>query len=305
MKIIRPRDSNNKNYYLIGGLIIILNYIRHKLFGYKTPRPFSIDQIDRAVDYDFNVIENWVSFLNKYSNKSVSLRGKTVLELGVGPDLGTGPILLAKGVEKYTAVDVFDLANTTPVKFYKKLFDRLEIIYPDCDIENIKEQLNKCYKREDSNLKYIVDKNFEISKIRDKFDIVFSQAAFEHFTDAERVIAELSSIVKDGGVLITEIDLQTHTRWIHDRDPLNVYRYNNLFWNLFRFKGSLNRTRAFEYKGLLEKNNWVDIKIEPLTILDDKYLEKVRPTLNKKFRQMDFSEIKMLSIMLMATKSDT
>lgn len=302
MEIIRPKDIKNRNYYFIGGICVILNYIRHKLFGYRTPRTFSIDQIDRAIDYDFKVVENWGSFLNDYAKETGLLKGKKVLELGVGPDLGTGFILLAKGVKKYTALDVHELAKTAPINFYKKLFNRLKEMHPDCDVEYLKEQLNKCYKKEDCSVRYIVDRNFEISKIKDKFDIVFSQAAFEHFINVERIISELSSVVNDGGILITEIDLKTHTRWLRNKDPLNIYRYNTFFWDIFSFKGSLNRIRALEYKDILKKNGWFGIKIEPLTVLADEYLEKVKPSLNEKFRQLDSSEMKMLSIMLMAKK---
>ena len=166
----------------------------------------------------------------------------------------------------------------------------------------LKEHLDKCYKGKNDRISYIVDNNFEISKIKDKFDIVFCQASFQQFTNVEKSFIELSSVVKNGGVLVTEIDLKTHTRWIRDRDPLNIYRYNDFFWNLFSFKGSPNRIRAFEYKELLEKNGWSNIEIEPLTVLDDEYMDKVKPYLNKKFKKMNSSEMKMLNIMLMATK---
>ena len=35
--------------------------------------------------------------------------------------------------------------------------------------------------------------------------------------------------------LVAEIDLQTHTRWIRNVDPLNIYRYSGQLYGSFRF----------------------------------------------------------------------
>jgi len=110
--------------------------------------------------------------------------------------LGTGLILLAAGVKKYIALDVNRLATSAPLELYNKLFERIKGRFPNSDIDYLKEQLDKCYNREDFAISYIVDKNFRISNIGDKIDIVFSQASFEHFADVKKVIGELSNIVK-------------------------------------------------------------------------------------------------------------
>lgn len=293
----------NWHFHFLGGGILILSYIKNILFGYKTPRTFSVYQINRSVDYDFRVAEQWIKYLSAYLKQEDFLKNKVVLELGPGPDLGIGLILLAAGAKKYIALDVNKLATSTPLEIYNKLFERIKKNkYPNCNIDYLEEQLDKCYKREDCAMSYIVDKDFEIAKVKDKIDIVFSQATFEHFANVNKTLRELSNVVKPGGVLVTEIDLKTHSRWIRDRDPLNIYRYSDFFWNLFKFKSSPNRVRSFEYKGILEKNGWFDIEIEPLEILKEKYLHKVKPLLNKKFREIDSSEMGMLSIMLMAKK---
>jgi len=47
MKILKPRDSKRMHHYLIGAVLIVANYIRHSLLGYKTPRTFSSGQFVR------------------------------------------------------------------------------------------------------------------------------------------------------------------------------------------------------------------------------------------------------------------
>lgn len=58
----------------------------------------------------------------------------------------------------------------------------------------------------------------------------------------------------------------------------------------------------FGYKDMLEKKGWVDVIIEPVAVVEEEYLKKVKPMLNKKFRNMDSSEMKILGVMLMARK---
>lgn len=304
MKIIKIKDIKNWQYYIVGAFVLILLFIIHKVIGYKMPRPFSMNQINRAIDYDFRVVDVWIKYYSKYSKNENTLKDMVVLELGPGPDLGVGIILLAMGVKKYVALDVNELATSVPIEFYNQLFNNLKQKYPECDVQYLREQLNKCYMGEDSALNYIVDNKFSISKIDNKFDIVFSQASFEHFKDVRKTIQELNSVVNENCILVTEIDLRTHTPWIRDRDPLNIYRYKNSFWNLFKFDGIPNRIRAFEYKEILEENGCIGIEIEPLTILEKEYVEKIKLSLNKKFRELDFSEMRMLSVMLMAEKNN-
>ncbi len=251
MKKVNPKNIKNFRYHILGAGILILNSIRHKLEGYRTPRTFSIHEIDRAVDYDFNSVVGWIKDFSAYSK--MTIKDKIILELGPGEDLGIGLILLAMGAKKYVALDVNELAKNVPSKFYDKLFERIKDEFPDCNIKYLKEQLDQSLKGEESDLTYMVDKNFQISKIKQKFDIVFSQAAFEHFSNIEGVIQDISNVTKKGGSQIVAIDLSTHTRWIRDRDPLNIYRYSDGFWDLLKFSGQPNRIRVEQYKNLLKK----------------------------------------------------
>jgi hypothetical protein len=93
------------------------------MFGYRTPRPFSITQINQAIDYDFGVVEKWTRYLHDYLKKTDFLKNKVVLELGPGPDLGIGLIFLAEGVRKYIGLDINRLAYSTPQEFYKRLLN--------------------------------------------------------------------------------------------------------------------------------------------------------------------------------------
>ncbi|HEX3047124.1 MAG TPA: hypothetical protein VHY08_20390, partial [Bacillota bacterium] len=104
-----------------------------------------------------------------------------------------------------------------------------------------------------------------------------------------------------GTILIAEVDLKTHTSWIRDLDPLNIYRYSDFIYNLFKFRGSPNRLRPFEYEEILKKNGWTDIQIIPSNKLEKEYMLKVKDNLNRRFRE-PINQMDYLSIILCATK---
>jgi len=290
----------NLFYHFVGGVFIIMNYFRHKIFGYRTPRTFSSNDIDRVIDYDFKVVCEWLKYLSK--NTQDSVRGKVIFELGPGPDLGIGLILLAMGAKKYIALDVHPLLEQTPNIFYSKLLDKIKMEFPDADINNLRDELSNCLSDKGERLRHMVDPSFSLLNIQDKVDIVFSQSAFEHFDDVPRVISELGSVLKAEGSLIALIDLKTHTRWIRDRDPLNIYRYSDWYYNTFKFKGSPNRLRSFEYVELILKNRWSDVKVEHIRTLDSEYVEKIKPSLSRRFRDLATNELSFLCVMLLGKR---
>ena len=55
----------------------------------------------------------------------VDIRGKRILELGPGPDLGTGAVLLADGAASYHAVDAFPLADRDLAPFFRALSQQI------------------------------------------------------------------------------------------------------------------------------------------------------------------------------------
>ncbi len=297
-KKLSPKDINNNSYHFIGAILIAINKFRHMLLGYKTPRTFSASQVKQTVDYEFKIVDRWLDYLRNYTGNKNPLNNKVVLELGVGPDLGTGLILLAMGAKKYYALDVHNLASLPQHELYESLLDRMRKSGYD-NVDYAKEQLDKFFRGEDSGLCYVIDKDFAISKIPEKVDVVISQVAFEHFDDIKATIREISNKLNIGGLLYSHVDMKTHTRWIKNKDPLNIYRYSDCFWDMFKFRGSPNRIRIPQYLKALEENNWSNIIIEPRTILDEEYINKVLPSLNKTFRDLNASEMRILSFILL------
>ncbi|HEX3048542.1 MAG TPA: methyltransferase domain-containing protein, partial [Bacillota bacterium] len=247
--IKRPRGifTYNTGCHLLGAPILFLNKIKHSIQGYTSPRPFPISEFQRAIKYDDKVVQNWMKYLHQYTGMNSEIKDRTILELGPGADLGIGIILLKKGAQKYNALDVNNLVKSVPDQFYQKLFSYLEDINDDnhgISIDFLRSQLQLTCMGNNDRLNYICNQDFDLSVFTgEEIDFVFSQAAFEHFDNVEQTVSQLSKIVKPGTILIAEVDLKTHTSWIRDLDPLNIYRYSDFIYNLFKFRGSPNRLR--------------------------------------------------------------
>jgi SAM-dependent methyltransferase len=261
-------------YYGAGIGFLGLAALKHWLEGYRTPKPFGFENIDRCVDHDIDIVENWIAHLSDYGG---SIEGKDVLELGPGSDLGTGACLLARGARSYRAFDRHSLASKAPSELYRRL--------------------SQHYPVDETQLIFEADANFDLSRLPPKsIDLVVSNAAFEHFDDVPRTIKQLSALVRPGGQIVTVIDLQTHSRWIREVDPANIYRFPNWLYRLFYFSGQPNRVRPYEYRQYFEEYGWRNIRIAVEATFDAS-----RVSVHRQFRD-PINEIDQLSICLCATR---
>ncbi|HEY3785418.1 MAG TPA: class I SAM-dependent methyltransferase [Steroidobacteraceae bacterium] len=261
-------NLRDAGYFTAGVVFLALAKAKHLLRGYSSPKPFDLSQTDRCVAYDALVVSDWLRELARYTGGDTDLRGKDILELGPGSDLGVGLLLLAKGAASYNACDVHDLAKHAPPAFYEALFGTLA--HSDAvDVAALREALRRSVAGTPSRLNYVVRRDFDLSAAfgAGTIDRVFSQAAFEHFDDIEAVVRRLTSVCRPGARIVAEIDLKTHSRWVRDQDPNNIYRFPDPLYNMFRFRGSPNRVRPYQYAQAFERNGWIDIQMRPLTLV--------------------------------------
>ncbi len=215
----RAVDYSAQHFYYAAGLVFLaLAKAKHIVSGYSTPKVIGSGDVQRCVEYDGK--------LAKLYAKHVDVVGKDVLELGPGSDLGVGALLIRGGARSYTAVDRHALIGGCSDPIHTAL-------------GGLPPQVN-----------YVVAPDFQFAnRVGDAgFDVVVSNAAFEHFDDVPDVAQQLARVVRPGGRICVFIDLKTHSRWIRDKDPTNIYRYPRWLYRLFYFPGQPNRVRPSEYR---------------------------------------------------------
>lgn len=153
-EVIKPPPPKNNAYYYLGLGLMFINKIRHSIKGYANPRTFKIIEYQRAIDYDFGVFDNWMKYLALYTGISPDIKGKTILELGPGADLGVGLITLLNGAQRYNAIDVNNLVESVPDRFYLEFFKFIKNKYsaPDETIDYLYSQLRMTQKGKNERL---------------------------------------------------------------------------------------------------------------------------------------------------------
>jgi SAM-dependent methyltransferase len=295
---LTPRDLF---LYAAGLGFLALAKAKHVLKGYSSPKPFSLAETDRSVAYDLKVVDEWLAHLERFTGRKDGVREKRVLELGPGSDLGVGLYLLAKGAAAYNACDVNDLTSGVPDSFYTALLDRVRAVEPAADLPSLATELKSARAGASSRLRLVVRKDFDLVAAfgAQSIDLVFSQAAFEHFDDVRDTVARLSTVCKPGALIVAVIDLKTHSRWIRDKDPNNIYRYPKWLYERFWFRGIPNRVRPHEYREAFAEHGWIDISTTPLAQLDDPL--RAQAAASARFKDPR-NELTHLSVVLCARK---
>lgn len=277
----------NAAMYVIGVVFLALAWAKNKLQGYTTPNKVDRSDTDGRIDYVYDTVASW----KRYLPSGFDLKGKDVLELCPGSSLGTGAILLGYGAKSYRAVDVFELAGAEPAAYFAKLLDRFperEAYAPSID------RAKQLTGGPDSDLfSYRVGRDFDIPRLADnrKFDLILSCAAFEHYDDIEATIANISRVARSGCVAEHIVDYQTHSRWIREQDPNNIYRYPEGLYRLFSFPGQPNRRRPLDYVRAFEANGWKNVRVINARAIAPEHLARsisgMAPPFNRADMQMD------------------
>lgn len=287
-------------FWVLGFFALCIIWLRAKFQSYSRPRTFKVSDFERCIDYDYEVFKRYEKYIDLYDCSDIQISGSNILELGPGADLGIGMLALSNDAEGYFAIDVNPLAANTPRELYDSLANRFGLSKPFTDNFCNAISPDKDANLSDSNINYVIDSTFSISQFKNnKINIILSNHAFEHFNDINMVINESYKTLISGGIFMADIDLQTHTRWLRESDPLNIYRFSKPIWEFFLIGGSPNRITVSEYKLALENAGFEDIKISPRVQLDSKSLMRVWTGLDESFRK---DEIANLDFVIIAKK---
>jgi len=299
---LKPANLPNAVGYWLGIAVHILLCIFHRIKGYTSPGTSPQTDAKGAVEYNEKVVDGWLRYLDRYCGQPLSHKEASILELGPGPDLGAGLLLLAEGAASYTAIDVNPLIVRATSGFYNSMFEVIETRFGPQKVSTLRKEMREFSNHDSEIIRYICRSDFDIGIVgQGSIDLVFSQAAFEHFDDMDRTVEQLSYVMRKGGRCIIQIDLKTHTPKLRDLDPLNIYRIPNYIYQAASYPGMPNRLRPDNYKSIFEWYGFTDIQIIYTQLVDSEHVSQVRPYLDLAFRNSDM-DMSALSMVLCATR---
>lgn len=151
-----------------------------------------------------NLIENPI-----IKSKLPSLKNKKILDLGCG-DGNMTEYFMKKGAKKVVGIDIS---------------------------KNMIDTANKNNKY--SNAEYYVLKMENISKIKEKFDIVYSSLAFHYVKDYNKLIKDINRLLKYNGVLVYSQESPLNRAIVYDESKMdNKIVLNNKTYRLLSDYGN-------------------------------------------------------------------
>ena len=294
----------NYGFLVLGILLLALNRVRHSITGYRTPTPFSArdeSDVKKAVEHDQQIVRDYVFYLREFTRQVDPIAGKAVLELGPGGDLGVALGLLALGARSYTGFDAHNLATRASPLVYDTLLATIESSVGTTQAAEVRHELDQFDRGCPTRLTYVVDGAFDFSALGgEQFDLILSNAAFEHFDDVQSTLAGMTRVARKDSVFFAIVDLQTHTRVVREADPLSIYRVPDEIYQLVKFRGIPNRVQVADYRAALRKCGWEEVAVWPLTTVAEDYWKATEPFLPRRFQNAD---TKLLSVAICARKA--
>jgi SAM-dependent methyltransferase len=272
--------------------------LKHRFYAWAEDRAAADEHAIQYAEQVFDWVYETVA-------KRRSVRGLRILELGPGHTLVPGVLLYVNGAKSYTGVDLFPIAGRAR-EFYERLRLHLEKrprLLPaegTCSRDDALRRFHEAVKLDGPEVvfdeskvccRYPVDAA-KLPFADGSFDLVFSIAAFEHFSEPVAAIRECERVLARGGVAIHQIDLRDHRDFAK---PLDFLRYDDEEWRTlhkdpFCYTNRLRRSdfeRAFVESGLVVASVEVNTKA-PLD-------PAVRLAMHPRFRDRSLEDLETLS----------
>lgn len=230
--------------------------------------------------------------------------GRNVLEIGPGDSLGCGLLAIAKGAEKYCAIDRFSV-RFDPESERRIFLDLIGDLSDDerGRVDAMIDILPNGYRADPDRFEY-----FDATGIEEScdlfpeatFDVVFSNAVLEHVADVPASLTAIRALMRPGGVMFHDVDLRSHQRI--EKHPMQILEYPNWLWRaMSSHSGEPNRVRLPEYLRIVRELGFADVHIDVRQRFDPALIDRVRPRLARLFRAIADQDLSVAVFQLEAS----
>ncbi|MCB9896494.1 MAG: methyltransferase domain-containing protein [Planctomycetes bacterium] len=248
--------------------------------------------IARDVDYALQIADFYVS---KIPGGARRLVGKRVLELGPGYSLGTAVLLACHGAEVTVAdryLSPWDAEYHG--RFFAAMLARLRAERDELSPDPIL-RLLEASAFVDQTLRTLHLGTEDLDEVADaSFDVVLSNAVFEHVGDVPRAVATLARITRSGGVGVHQVDFRDHRDFDRPLEYMTLAPadFSALFAEVHGECGNRWRPLAM---GEEWKRAGFDATFEANMWADEAYVDDVQSRLDPCYAAMGRDELLVIS----------
>jgi SAM-dependent methyltransferase len=297
------------------------------------------DQIDQelppsaqAADYSDVVTRTDVIFDQYLSHSGLreeDLRGKDVLELGPGYNLGVALRFIGAGARSFTAIDKFIPFQDTAYNrgLYAAIRDRLDA--PARARVDAAVNLDGHVTLREPALRYVYAKGVEDHPFQpSSFDLVISHAVLEEIYDLDRAFDAMDEVLRPGGYSIHKIDLRDYGMFTRNGfhslefltipDPVyrrmaeNTGQPNRRLVDYYRGKTAalgydttIYATHVLGRQAELQPHKQTLVRGVDYTDETIKSLQSIRPRLLERYQKLPDEDLLVQGIILVAHKPVT
>jgi SAM-dependent methyltransferase len=254
--------------------------------------------------YALQVNRGWHELIRKHRGE---LAGARVLELGPGHTLVPGLLLQVQGARSYVGADLYSLA-AQEADLYRRLRTRLAREIPLAGDGSDERARTLALKRFDAAVNLAGETaTFDPEKVAYRspvdaaslpfedggFDVVLSNAAFEHFRDPGAAVRECARVLAPGGTGLHQIDLRDHRDF---KKPIRFLRHADAEWSRLQegLPQHMNRWRKQDFDEAFRAAGLELVAAE--VTLSQPVSPEVRSGLDARFRERSLEDLEALSV---------
>jgi SAM-dependent methyltransferase len=136
-------------------------------------------------------------------------------------------------------------------------------------------------------------------KLPEPVDFLYSFDVLEHVEDLEGFFAYCGEVVRPGGLMMHKFDLSGHGQFEDPMPPLDFqtlprWLYECAFPKYNRAVGNF----ADQFLAVMEKHGFTDLKIIPIRVAEERYLDEIWPHLRTEARRRDKQTVALLDLVV-------